>query len=446
MAASSGDPGGSKEAWPCIGNPSNVEFSSLTYLLLRSKDDKVPLTSNPFIVGQSVELAAGGPIEGASTEAQCTRYTLKVRNQTQVKKLLRMSTLLDGVEVIIEPHPILNVSRCVISCFETVHMTEDAMLDGLNSQGVIRVQRITRKEHGKPVNTSALILTFGRCDYPSHVKIGLLRVATRPYYPNPLLCYGCVRFGHPRVRCPGPKRCVNCSAEHELLEGEVCSFAAHCINCNGPHRPTSRQCPVFKKEMEVVRLKVDQNLSFPEARRRIEQDLGSYAAAAAQQTADRKRLDELEKKMEQKEALISQLLVKIQDKDERIEQLLLQINRMKTVENQDSQQNTPTQPLKSCQANKPSEPVKPIEAIQKAREQLTTATRMQLRNRSPATTQTAGTETRNRKKKHNRSTNGSPGRQSPPPKKTPAEEDPNQEELSDNGIEIEETPPSQSFR
>lgn len=90
--------------------------------------------------------------------------------------------------------------------------------------------------------------------------------------------------------------------------------------------------------MEVVRLKVDQNLSFPEARRRIEQDLGSYAAAAAQQTADRKRLDELEKKMEQKEALISQLLVKIQDKDERIEQLLLQINRMKTVENQDSQQ------------------------------------------------------------------------------------------------------------
>ncbi|XP_065087289.1 uncharacterized protein LOC135709017 [Ochlerotatus camptorhynchus] len=224
---------------------------------------------------------------------------------------------MDETEVVVQLHPNLNESRCVISCFEAIRMEEKDVLRGLISQGVIRIQRITRRENGRPVNTSALLLTFNRCNYPSQVKIGVLRVSTRPYYPNPLLCYGCVRYGHPRARCPGPKRCLNCSAEHELSEGAECEAAAHCINCGGPHRPNNRQCPVYKKEVDVIRMKVDKNLTYPEARKRIESGFFNYAAAAAQKTADRKKLEELEKKMQEKDNEITQLLDAMKKKDEK---------------------------------------------------------------------------------------------------------------------------------
>lgn len=444
-AASSGDPGGSREQWPRLGN-STREFGSLSYLLLTSKDTEKPLKSDPFIVGKSVEDAAGGSIEGASTEAQGTRYTLRVRNQVQVNKLLKLSTLLDGTEVVVQLHPNLNVSRCVISCFEAIRMEEKDVLLGLISQGVIRVQRITRKEHGKPVNTSALILTFNRSNFPSHVKIGVLRVATRPYYPNPLLCYGCVRYGHPRVRCPGPKRCLNCSADHELAEDEQCAAAAHCINCGGPHRPNNRQCPVYKKEVEVIRLKVDHNLTYPEARKRVETGTGSYAAAAAQQTADRKKLEELEKKMEEKDAQIAQLLEVMKKKDEKIDKLMGHIKLIRTPQVQQTPLAQPSKPIhpSESQSNQAIDSNLHSQLMRKSGESQIGTPSMHLRSRSPATTESKHNK---KKKRHDRSNNTSPGRQSPPLKK-PVEKTPtsDQETISVDEDEIEETPPSQHLR
>lgn len=452
-AASSGDPGGSRERWPIVGSAPCSEFGAITYLLLRSKNEAITLTTDPFIVGKAVEFAAGGPIEGASLEAQGTRYTLKVRNHAQVKKLLKMTKLLDGTEVVVELHPRLNVSRCVVFCRAAIRMKEEDILTNLASQGVIQVQRITRKEHGNIINTAALILTFNRCNYPLHVKIGLFRVDTRAYYPNPLLCYSCVRYGHPRVRCPGPKRCLNCSAEHELKEGEVCPSAAHCINCSGSHRPNDRQCPVFKKEMEVVRMKVDHNLTFPEARKRIEQGVVTYAAAAAQQTADRKRLDELEKKMEEKDAVITHLLGEIAKKDQMIEQLMARLGMSPECQPQSAQVNDTTKPLKSSKMIQPAIPsqttneeqiVEPAGAQKSKHPQCTSS-----RNQSAVTAQPKINDGRKKKKRHNRSNNSSPGRQSPPPKKTPAEQPPSSDQdvvSIDEDEDIEETPPSQHFR
>ncbi|XP_065095156.1 uncharacterized protein LOC135717134 [Ochlerotatus camptorhynchus] len=71
------------------------------------------------------------------------------------------------------------------------------------------------------------------------------------------------------------------------FQNEECGEAAHCINCGGPHRPNNRQCPVYKKETDVIRIKVDRNLTYPEARKQVEAGVRSYAAAAAQPSADR---------------------------------------------------------------------------------------------------------------------------------------------------------------
>lgn len=407
-AASSGESGGLGRRIPLYMDPTN-QFGELTFLSLTGKDEK-PLPKNPFLIGSSVEKVACGPIEGASTEAQGTRYTLKVRNASQVAKLLNMSALNDGTEVVVKAHPSLNVSRCVISCFEMIDMEEEDIVRGLSSQKVIRAQRITRFANGERIKTPAVILTFGKCTYPPHVKIGLLRIATRPYYPNPLLCYNCLRYGHPRVRCPGPRRCLNCSEEHQVLEGIECSKTAYCINCNQNHRPNDRQCPMYQNEKKIISVKIDQNLSYPEARKRVETTLKSYAAAAAQPNTDKQKFDELEEKIKEKDAQIVQLMETMKKKNEYIEKLVAHFKQTQSSERQ---------------------------APQSSGKTIAIGTAMQLRNRSPVISEVRSSEITKKSKRKEKSSNTSPGRQSPPLKKQPTENE-KTTHLNQEPIDIDE--------
>lgn len=338
-AASSGDPGGYVgRRLPTFMDPTN-SFGELTYLQLIGKDG-VTLPTNPYVIGKSVETCAGGEIEDAKTEAKGTKYTLKVRNPAQVTKLLKLTKLIDGTEVEVIPHPNLNISRCIISTFDLIQMEEDDILAEMKKDKVIRVQRITRNQDGRKVNTPALILTFCTTTFPETMKVGLRRVPTRPYIPNPMLCYGCFSYGHTRVRCPGPQRCVNCSNN---FHGDECGESPLCWNCKGDHRPTSRQCPVYKKELEVMKIKVRDNVSFPEARKRAEQQSGgSYAQVVAQQSTIENKLKELEMAMMKKDEEIARLQEESKRKDEKIEKMMAHIAQI-TAKQQTTQSQTTLQ-------------------------------------------------------------------------------------------------------
>ena len=321
------DPGGSVgPRLPAYMDPTN-KFGELTFLQLTGQDG-VSLPKNPFIIGKSVEACAGGPIESAKSEDQGKKYTLKIRDPAQVAKLLQLTKLFDGTEVTVVPHPSLNVSRCVISCYDIIHMEEKDILTEMEKESVIRVQRITRKEGENRINTSALILTFAKTTYPEYLKIGLLRISTRPYFPNPMLCYNCFSYGHTRARCPGPQRCFNCSGNHH--GEEECSEAAQCRNCKGDHRPTNRQCPVYKKEVEVIKIKVRDNVSFPEARKRAElQAGGSYAQAATRFSDFEQRLKELEAAVKAKDENLAKMHEEIKLKDQKMNSMNSFIQKMK---------------------------------------------------------------------------------------------------------------------
>lgn len=96
------------------------------------------------------------------------------------------------------------------------------------------MQRITRNEDGRKVKTPALIYTFSKTTYPLYMKVCLLRVATCPYIPN-------------------PQRYVNCS---QNFHGEECGETLLCRNCKGDHQSTNRQSAVYKREVEVITVKV----------------------------------------------------------------------------------------------------------------------------------------------------------------------------------------------
>lgn len=432
-AASSGDPGGSAaRRLPTFMDPTN-KFGELTFLQLAGKDgDRLP--SNPYVVGKSVEMCVGGQIESGKREAQGTRYTLRVRDPTQVPKLLKMSQLIDGTKVEVIPHPNLNVCRCTIFCTDLIDMEEADILQEMKSDGVIRVQRITRNENGKRVNTPVLILTFCKTTYPEHLKVGLNSVPTRPFFPNPMLCYSCFSYGHTRARCPGPQRCFNCSGNvHEVDE---CNETPYCRNCKDGHRPTNRQCPVYKQEVEVIKIKVRDNLSFAEARKRAKlQSQGSYAQVAAQQNEIDKKLMELEAKMKQKDDLIAKLLEDNRRKDEKLEQMMIQMQELK--HQIDSQE-------KPCHSKdlKPTYPT--VGVVTRSRTNSPALTRS--RNNSPAFQETKRGRTQKQNACSLTKQTISPDRQSPPPKKTATTTTKQQPTASDDDMEISESPPNRHLR
>lgn len=295
------------------------EFGQLTILEMTRKDGK-KLTDNPFLFGKFIESVAGGPIVSAKSEAKRTRYILHIRNPAQVEKLLALTNLDKNTEVSVTYHSKLNSCKCVIASDDLIDMSESEIQHNLADQGVSNVKRIKRKVNGSDTNTSVLVLTFAKTTYPKHVKVGVLRVVTRPFYPNPMQCYGCFVYGHVRSKCPGPRRCYNCSNEYH---DETCETNPRCVNCNGEHRPTSRKCTVYQKECQIVKIKVDQNIPYPEARKRA--GCSSYAQTVAQSRLDNVKLEALQEEIKQRDVRIAKLEASLESnkqKEEQIAQLI----------------------------------------------------------------------------------------------------------------------------
>ena len=95
-----------------------------------------------------------------------------------------------------------------------------------------------------------------------------MHVSVEQYIPNPLQCYKCFKYGHHENNCRQEhklcRRCSTLSSEHDT---DPCTHSFKCANCGGEHFSTSKSCPAWQREKEVVSVKVREGLSFPEAKK-----------------------------------------------------------------------------------------------------------------------------------------------------------------------------------
>ena len=119
--------------------------------------------------------------------------------------------------------------------------------------GVLNVRRIIIKRDGDTIKTGTYILTFSRPTPPRKLRVGYLSVEVDLFIPNPLHCFQCQKFGHGRDSCKGKAICFRCGQDGH----DNCQNPAKCINCKGDHPATSKDCPVWKKEKEVQRVKTE---------------------------------------------------------------------------------------------------------------------------------------------------------------------------------------------
>ncbi|XP_055528040.1 uncharacterized protein LOC129720577 [Wyeomyia smithii] len=294
-------------------DPNNGELT-----ILSMKATKGELPDNPFLIKKSVELVAGN-IEDARPETRGSRYILKVRQTKQVKTLLELTKLIDGTEVVVEFHQTLNIQKCIVTCSYGIKMADDELLEELRPQRVLEIKRFTTwdKKKNTRIPTPTMIVTFQGTTIPQFVYFGYVRAKTRPYYPSPLQCGNCHRFGHTKRNCQAKSICPICSQEHE--QAVPCSADAHCVNCNGAHSARARECAIKMAETAIVHIKVDEDVSFAEARRR-------YGAQQKIAPAENNRVQhrfELAKN-----SMYTDMMKKLEAKDEEITKLRGLLERM----------------------------------------------------------------------------------------------------------------------
>ena len=185
-------------------------------------------------------------------------------NKAYSDNLLRADKLID-VPVKVTPHRALNSSRCVIGCKELRNMDEEDIKNELQSQGVIKVERMKRWKDGQLVPSDSYILTINSPNIPPQIKVGFLIRDTKVYIPNPQRCFNCQKYGHNKRFCKNEAKCGQ--AGHDDHE---CDNEAKCANCNGDHPAYVRSCPKWKIEKEVIKVKYQKNIPFHEARQQVE--------------------------------------------------------------------------------------------------------------------------------------------------------------------------------
>ena len=194
---------------------------------------------------------------------------VETKNAKQTKAFLGLK-FFQNKEAFATLHPTLNRSFGIIAAYDLYDCSEEDILEWLKEYGVTAVKRINTKQDGQTVKTNLLKLTFNSHVLPKKIITDYEpSYHVRPYIPNPLQCYNCGRFGHVSERCRSGELCMTCgSAKHE---GEC--GTKKCVNCGSEeHGARYKKCPKWELEKEICRVKVEQQISYPEARELVEKE------------------------------------------------------------------------------------------------------------------------------------------------------------------------------
>ena len=203
---------------------------------------------------------------------------VETSRKAQTENLKKLD-LFFGVPVEVTEHTTLNSSKGIIRNPVLKQETEENILDYLKPQGVTHVKRFRIKKNHEYINTNTLRLTFNSVTTPKSLKNFYQIIPVELYVPNPLRCFNCQKFGHHESNCPADEGsvCERCGTENHDHHTSQCRNPAKCVNCGGNHTSRSSDCDVWKKEKEVMKIKVTQRLTYPEARKVYEQQKPEFS-------------------------------------------------------------------------------------------------------------------------------------------------------------------------
>ncbi|XP_071088913.1 uncharacterized protein [Haliotis cracherodii] len=223
--------------------------------------DGASLKINPFIVSKALEGICGDVknvtrLRNGSLLVECSKRQQSIN--------LLNAHQFGNVAIAVSTHKYLNSCRGIIRdrarCLSD--MSEEEITFELQSQGVTSVKRFTRKDNDRIVPTTTYLLTFACPKVPTSIKAGYINIGVDVYISNPLRCFKCQKFGHGAKSCDKSPVCSRCSKSHDSAE---CTNDIQCANCRGEHFSSSKSCPYYQKQSQLLKIKHTNNISFSEA-------------------------------------------------------------------------------------------------------------------------------------------------------------------------------------
>ena len=219
----------------------NENFAKI--LVISSKEDK-PITSlSPFIIEKQIESLIGTP----KNVKKLKNGTLLVETnrKSQTDNLLKITKFFN-INVTITEHKTLNSCKGIIRDRMLKHETEENITEYLNTQGVTACKRFKIKKDGNLIETNTLLLTFNTTTLPKSLN----------FLPN---YTGCPEL-------PGSV-CEKCGMGDFDHHTNACKNEAKSVNCHKNHQSKSNQCEIWKKEKEIMKIKVTQKNTYLEAKK-----------------------------------------------------------------------------------------------------------------------------------------------------------------------------------
>lgn len=239
------------------------------FLVIESKEEKEITSLSPFIIEKQIESVIGTP--KSVKKLKNKTLLIETSRKTQTENLLKITSFFN-IKVSVTEHKSLNSSKGIIRDRTLKGESEQDIVDYLKDQGVTACKRFKiKKDHGM-IETNTLLLTFNTISVPKSLKIFYRIIPVDVYVPNPLRCFNCQKFGHHESNCPEDPGsvCENCGTgghDHHTLR---CKNPVKCVNCGKDHISKSNLCEIWKKEKEIMKLKVTKNITYPEAKKLYE--------------------------------------------------------------------------------------------------------------------------------------------------------------------------------
>ena len=238
-----------------------------SFLVMVGTNETNPLSQvSPFALQKGIEGIAGVP--WSAKRLFNGSVLIEVSRRSHADNLLKASEIA-LCPISVYPHKSLNISKGVVRCRDLASTPEAEILSEMADIGVISAHKIKIRKNNELINSGTVILTFNNPRLPPYIEVFYQRYRVDPYIPSPLRCFKCQKFSHRRDFCKSSTAvCSVCSeAGHDDRE---CANTPKCVNCAGDHGSASKLCPQWLKEKEIQTIRVLDNISFFDAKKKYE--------------------------------------------------------------------------------------------------------------------------------------------------------------------------------
>lgn len=140
------------------------------------------------------------------------------------------------------------------------------IVEGLNPEDKEIIFSIKRCLNPYRTISTRVEFVFEIVVIPKYIVIEGFAVNITPVILRPSRCFRCQRFCYVAAQCRSSKAyCEFCSEGHRTILCPKCNNRKKCQNCREEHLASSTDCPIYKMEFEVSKMRYLENVGRVEA-------------------------------------------------------------------------------------------------------------------------------------------------------------------------------------